>query len=105
MNVKRRLEELSTLNRILEILNGKADFNEALQKALEELVELLDLTTGWVFLKEIETHAKEGKLSLAANVGLPPALVASDKKCLREGGCNCLLVFPSSRTRHGGEYR
>jgi two-component system, NarL family, sensor kinase len=96
MNVKRRLEELSTLNRILEILNQKADFNEALQKALEELVKLLSLTTGWVFLREIETHAEQSKLSLAASVGLPSALAAKDKQCLREGSCNCHWYF-----RHG----
>jgi two-component system, NarL family, sensor kinase len=96
MNVERRLEELSTLNRILEILNQKADFNEALQKALEELVKLLNLTTGWVFLTDIEADAKQSKFSLAASVGLPPALVAKDKKCLREGSCNCHWYF-----RHG----
>lgn len=96
MNVKRRLEELSTLNRILEILNQKADFNEALQRALEELVKLLNLTTGWVFLTDIEGDAKQGALLLAASVGLPPALVAKDKKCLREGSCNCHWYF-----RHG----
>jgi two-component system, NarL family, sensor kinase len=96
MDVKRRLGELSTLNRILEILNQKADFNEALQKALEELVKLLGLTTGWVFLTEIEEDAKQGALLLAASVGLPPALVAKDKKCLREGSCNCHWYF-----RHG----
>jgi two-component system, NarL family, sensor kinase len=96
MNVERRLEELSTLNSILEILNQKADFNEALQKALEELVKLLNLTTGWVFLTQIEGDAKQGALSLAACVGLPPALSAKDKKCLREGSCNCHWYF-----RHG----
>ncbi len=93
MNVKRRLEELSTLNRILEILNGQADFNEALQQALEELVKLLNLTTGWVFLSDIEGDAKQGVLSLAASVGLPPALAVKDKKCLREGACNCHWHF------------
>jgi two-component system, NarL family, sensor kinase len=93
MNVKRRLEELSTLNRILEILNQKADFNEALQRALEELVKLLNLTTGWVFLTHVDTDAKQGALSLAASVGLPPALEAKDRKCLREGGCNCHWYF------------
>jgi two-component system, NarL family, sensor kinase len=96
MNVERRLGELSTLNRILEILNQKADFNEALQKALEELVKLLNLTTGWVFLTDIEGDAKQGELSLAASVGLPIALSAKDKKCLREGSCNCQWYF-----RHG----
>jgi two-component system, NarL family, sensor kinase len=101
MNVKRRLNELSTLNRILEILNQKADFHEALQKALEELAKLLNLTTGWVFLTQIESDAKQSDikqatLSLSACVGLPPALLAKEKKCLREGSCNCQWLF-----RHG----
>jgi two-component system, NarL family, sensor kinase len=106
MNVKRRLEELSTLNRILEILNQKADFNEALQRALEELVKLLNLTTGWVFLTQIEGDAKQddvkqGALSLAASVGLPPALMAKDKKCLREGSCNCQWYFRAGELDKG----
>jgi two-component system, NarL family, sensor kinase len=106
MNVERRLEELSTLNRILEILNQKADFNEALQRALEELVKLLNLTTGWVFLTQIEGDAKQddvkqGVLSLAACVGLPPALVAKDKKCLREGSCNCQWYFRAGELDKG----
>jgi two-component system, NarL family, sensor kinase len=101
MNVERRLEELSTLNRILEILNQKADFNEALQKALEELVKLLNLTTGWVFLTDIEGDAKQGALSLAASVGLPIALSAKDKKCLREGSCNCQWYFRSGELDKG----
>jgi two-component system, NarL family, sensor kinase len=92
MNVKRRLNELSTLNRILEILNEQAEFNEALQAALTELVELLKLKAGWVFLASAE-NAKQGALSLAASVGLPPALAAKDKKCLREGSCNCHWYF------------
>jgi two-component system, NarL family, sensor kinase len=96
MDIKRRLEELSTLNSILEVLNQKADFNEALQRALEKLVKLLNLTTGWVFLTDIESNEKKGSLSLAAYVGLPPALEAKDRKCLREGGCNCQWYF-----RHG----
>lgn len=101
MNVKRRLEELSTLNRILEILNREADFNKALQKALGELVKLLNLTTGWVFLTETENSAKQNRLSLAASVGLPSALAAKDKKCLREGSCNCHWYFRNNELDKG----
>jgi two-component system, NarL family, sensor kinase len=61
MNVQRRLEELSTLNSILEVLNQKADFNEALQRALEKLVKLLKLTTGWVFLTDLEEREGDAK--------------------------------------------
>jgi two-component system, NarL family, sensor kinase len=93
MNVQRRLEELSTLNSILEILNQKADFSEALQQALEELVKLLNLSTGWVFLTSVEGNTKQSTLTLAAFVGLPPALATQNEKCLREGGCNCQGYF------------
>jgi two-component system, NarL family, sensor kinase len=104
MNVQRRLEELSTLNSILEVLNQKADFNEALQKALEKLVKLLKLTTGWVFLTDMvegESDAKRGTLSLAASVGLPPALAAKNEKCLREGGCKCQWYFRAGELDKG----
>lgn len=93
MNVKRRLNELSTLNRILEILNQQADFSKALQKALEELVKLLKLSSGWVFLSHGEADAKQSALPLAAFVGLPPALQKRDCKALREGSCNCQWYF------------
>ncbi|MGL4611648.1 MAG: LuxR C-terminal-related transcriptional regulator [Trueperaceae bacterium] len=100
MNVHRRLEQLSTLNRILEILNEEADFNVALRQALEELVNLLELSTGWVFLTRTE-NAKRIELFLAASVGLPPALADRDKKCLREGGCNCHWYFQNNKLDTG----
>lgn len=93
MNVERRLKELSTLNRILEILNEQASFQDALGEALTELVNLLNLKAGWVFLASHEADAKQTVLALAASVGLPPALAAKDKKCLREGSCNCHWYF------------
>jgi DNA-binding CsgD family transcriptional regulator/putative methionine-R-sulfoxide reductase with GAF domain len=93
MNVERRLNELSTLNRILEVLNRQADFSKALQQALEELVKLLKLSSGWVFLSHAESDAKQSALPLAAFVGLPPALQKRDCKALREGSCNCQWYF------------
>jgi len=92
--LKKRLEELSTLNRILDVLNREADFDRALQKALEELVKLLGISTGWVFLSHVEPgDAKQGSLSFSACIGLPPALLAEDRKCLREGSCDCQWLF------------
>jgi two-component system, NarL family, sensor kinase len=82
MDVKRHLKELSTLNHILEILNQESEFSKALQLALEELVKLLDLSTGWVFLQKED-------FELAAFTGLPPALSKNKSLCLREGGCTC----------------
>jgi two-component system NarL family sensor kinase len=92
-----QLEELSTLNRILDVLNREADFDRALQGALEELVRLLGLSTGWVFLSHVEPgDARQGGLLLSAHIGLPPALLARERHCLREGGCDCQWLF-----RHG----
>lgn len=95
--LEKRLEELSTLNRILDVLNREADFDKALQKALEELVKLLGISTGWVFLSHVEPgDAKQGGLAFSACIGLPPALLREDRKCLREGSCDCQWLF-----RHG----
>lgn len=96
-SVQRRLKELATLNRILEVLNRKADFAQALQTALEELVDLLNLSTGWVFLTQVEPgDARQGGLSLTASTGLPPALKSDQQGCLRVGSCECHWLF-----RHG----
>lgn len=95
--LKRRLRELSTLNRILEVLNREAEFDQALQIALKELVGLLSLTSGWVFLSHVDPgDARQGNLPLAAFTGLPPALRAKECKALREGSCDCHWLF-----RHG----
>jgi two-component system NarL family sensor kinase len=95
--LEHRLEELSTLNHILEVLNQEAKFAKGLQTALEELVKLLSLTSGWVFLTQVEPgDAKQGNLSLEASTGLPPALAAGERKCLREGSCDCHWLL-----RHG----
>jgi two-component system NarL family sensor kinase len=92
--LKRRLKELATLNQILEVLNKRADFKEALQAALEELVELLGLSTGWVFVSQVEPgDARQGQLALSVSTGLPPALAAEDRRCLREKSCDCHWLF------------
>jgi two-component system, NarL family, sensor kinase len=95
--LERRLEELSTLNQILEVLNREAEFDRALQIALEKLVKLLSLSSGWIFLSQVEPgDARQGGLPLAASTGLPPALGSRDCKPLRDGSCDCHWLF-----RHG----
>ncbi len=49
-SAEQHLKQLSTLNAIGDILNRQADFELALQEALERLVKLENLATGWVFL-------------------------------------------------------
>lgn len=100
--LERRLGELSTLNRILEVLNSEADFEGALETALNELVELLGLSTGWVFLTRMEPgDAHQGGFSLAAFAGLPPALDQAGQACLREAGCDCQWLFKKGRLDKG----
>lgn len=95
--LQRRLRELATLNQILEVLNKQADLNQALQAALEELVELLGLSTGWVFVTQVDPgDARQGQLTLSSCTGLPPALAADERRSLREKSCDCHWLF-----RHG----
>lgn len=88
--MQHQLRELATLNEIGIILNQATAFNDALEPALEKLVALVSLTTGWIFLTNVtmgDTH--KGSFRLAAHTGLPPAL--SQQRCqpLCEGGCEC----------------
>ncbi len=94
--LENRLNELATLNTILEILNQHLDFPKALQLALEELTKLLNLSTGWVFLED-----DENVLRLAAFTGLPPALAKSKAQCLREGSCTCHGRFQRGQLNKG----
>lgn len=93
-NDERRLAELSTLHAIGEILNREADFDRALQFALERLVDLVDVDTGWVFLARAGNEDPHfGGFVPAATVGLPPALEAAGCAALREGSCECEGMF------------
>lgn len=88
--LERRLEELSTLNAIGDILNREADYSEALKLALSKLVELLALTSGWVFLTQVvQGDSHQGTFAVAAWAGLPPALSEKDNEPLCKGGCDC----------------
>ena len=82
--LQRRNRELSILNAIAQALNREVDLPRALQAALAQVAELLDLHTGWVFPLDVES----GKTCLAATFHLPPAL--GDKPERMEGTCACL---------------
>lgn len=85
--LRRRNRELSILNTIAEALNRSVDLDEALQAALGQVAELLDLQTGWVWLLREET----GDSYLAAAKDLPPAL--ANNPIRMEGTCYCLDTF------------
>lgn len=102
MDVPRRLRELETLNAIGDVLNREPSFRVALQESLELLVELVGVSTGWVFLATLEHGDPHySSFSLAAGTGLPSGLAAGDCAPLRGGGCECMGRFRRSELDAG----
>jgi two-component system, NarL family, sensor kinase len=85
--IERRNRELSILNRIAGALNQEVDLKQALNAALAQVAELLDLQTGWVFLIDEETD----RFYTAATQNLPPALGRNPRRM--GGTCYCLDTF------------
>jgi serine phosphatase RsbU (regulator of sigma subunit) len=83
-------ENLETLNRIGETLNRAVDVRGVLNSALAQLVELMGLESGWIFLRDPAAQDRwwGSGYVLAAHHGLPPAL---DLELAGpwEGGCDC----------------
>ena len=65
-----RTHELGVLNAIAEALNSSADVQQALERTLGLVADLLGLRTGWVWLLDPET----GQFYDAAAQQLPPYL-------------------------------
>ncbi len=84
--LKRRNAELAILNTIAQALNRSVDLDEAVQTALAQVADLLDLQTGWVWLLR-----ENGESYLAAAQSLPPALTQRPDKMA--GSCYCLDTF------------
>ncbi len=84
------VETLTTLNKIIETLNRAVDVREVLQSSLADVVALLGLETGWIFLAdELAQDSWAGRgYSLAAYYNLPPAL-ATDNLQAWDKGCYC----------------
>ncbi len=85
--LRRRNRELSILNAIAQSLNREVDLDRALQAAMAQVADLLDLQTGWIWLLHEETQAAY----LAAALNLPPAL--ADNPARMEGWCYCLDTY------------
>ena len=66
--LRRRNRELSILNTIAEALNREVDLTRALRTTLIEVISLLGLNTGWIWL----VHERTGESYLAAMHNLPP---------------------------------
>jgi two-component system NarL family sensor kinase len=85
--LRRRNRELSILNTITEALNRSVELDQALNAALAQVAELLDLHTGWVWL----LREGSGDSYLAAAQNLPPGLIQNPS--LMEGTCYCLDTY------------
>ena len=68
-DAQRRVVELTTLNALAQTLNRAEDVREALEASLRHMVQLMALTTGWIFLRD-----ETGAFRLVARHGLPPAI-------------------------------
>lgn len=84
------IHSLTTLNKIAETLNRSDDVASALKSALADLVQLMGLETGWIFLKDPAARSQWfGRgFTLAAEYNLPPAM-ARTKAIIWKGGCDC----------------
>src|SRR5215217_5456678 len=85
--LERRNRELAILNTIAQALNREVDLDLTLRTALAQVVELLNLHTGWIWLLDEAT----GESYLAAAQNLPPALANAPERM--EGWCYCLDTF------------
>ncbi len=85
--LQRRNRELSILNSITAALNREVDLSQALNAALGQIAELLELQTGWVWL----IHQDTGQSYLATARNLPPGL--ADNPESMEGACYCLDTY------------
>ncbi|WP_136465957.1 GAF domain-containing protein [Flagellimonas onchidii] len=79
----------SYLYEIARLLNKEFSLRSALCKSLEQMVEILDLDTGWVWL----TEADNKSVYLAASYNLPPALSKHPERL--SGGCFCINQYLS----------
>lgn len=76
--------ELIILNRIAEALNREVDLKRSLEVVLANIVELFDLETGWIYIRDEQS----GKFYVAATLGLPPALANYPRRM--GGTCYCI---------------
>ena len=85
-----RVDDLTTLVQITEILNQSVDVQAMLASALAKLVDLMGLETGWVFLVDPVAQQLQagGGFVLAAHHNLPLALDPA-KHAAWSGDCEC----------------
>ena len=93
------ISSLATLNRIAEALNAADDMTAALRTALANLVQLMGMKTGWIFLRDPAARNQwfGPDFSLAASYNLPASL-RPDKAAVWKGGCECQTLCKQGAT-------
>jgi len=81
-----RSRDLVTMSAIAEALNRSLDVREALGRALRELVALMRLTSGWIFLRS------ENEFRVVVADSLPHELAANQMERM-QGDCRCLQML------------
>ena len=83
-------DQLASLNDITDLLHEGGDAQQALSRALERLLAVMQLSTGWIFL--IDPVAQGRRFGpgyvLAAHHGLPAEL-SPDQRLPWDGPCEC----------------
>lgn len=85
--LQQRNRELAILNKIARSLNGEIDLKQTLEATLQQVAELLNLETGWIWI----VNEDSGETELAAAQNLPPAL--TDNPDWMHGDCYCLGTY------------
>lgn len=85
--LQQKNKELAILNAIAQHLNQELELEKALDAALRQTVELLQLKTGWIWLFNPESQTAY----LAASHQLPP--VFSNRPELLSGTCYCIQKY------------
>ncbi|RME59413.1 MAG: GAF domain-containing protein, partial [Caldilineae bacterium] len=87
-----RSKELNALNQVSAIISASSDLDQALQQALETVLDVVNATQGGIW---VTTDA--GDLRLAASVNQPQAIVESEEQ-MQIGACLCGQAVEMGRT-------
>nr|WP_314733465.1 GAF domain-containing sensor histidine kinase [Anaerobacillus sp. CMMVII] len=89
-----KIKKLHTLKVIAERLNEANDLQIMLQEVMNELLPLIGMETGWIFLID-----QDGAFQLVVDINLPPALTWNHKKPMCEGECWCVNRYNDGRLK------
>ncbi|GLX65984.1 GAF domain-containing sensor histidine kinase [Paenibacillus glycanilyticus] len=91
-----RVNELTALKEIAEMLNSTNDMDQMLNDVLLKLLEVTDFTTGWIFLIDDDVPGN----SCAAHYNLPPALTAGNYALMCGEDCWCVERYRQRKLTH-----